>query len=245
MAVEQALVIGDDAPYPGTKYVTVPSSYGDHVALPQRLAILVEEAALSLQQVYVAMVAAKGHLYISDMFRSFEDQERAYLDWLHGRKAAYSPPPCGSVHEAARAIDINAFDTGIGHAATRKILNDCGWVNITPSLTGSECWHYEYRGTQWEAYHDANGYAQMARAMKVAIKNTGAQPHADAKMEEIRTLQTELNKVMATHLVPNGVYNQATKDAVRAFQSFAKIQVDGIAGPITKAKLHSLYVLGK
>ena len=55
-----------------------------------------------------------GHLYLSDMFRSAVQQQKAHEDWKSGRKSAFSPPSCSSVHEAARAIDIDAFDTAIG-----------------------------------------------------------------------------------------------------------------------------------
>src|SRR5688500_8676980 len=96
--------------------VRVPGIYGKKGdPLPARMARLVLPAAQSLQQVYRQVVAEGGRLFISDMFRSAADQQRAHEDWKSGRKSAYSPPSCSSVHEAGRAIDIDAFDTVIGH----------------------------------------------------------------------------------------------------------------------------------
>src|SRR5262249_42314519 len=139
--------------------------------LPQRMAKLVRSAAGALQDVYKDVVQAGGHLFISDMFRSADQQQRAHEDWKTGRKSSFSPPSCESVHEAARAIDIDAFDTNIGHAGVRAILKAHGWTNITESLTGSECWHYEFREDRWETYRTQHGYAAMAHAMKEEIGN--------------------------------------------------------------------------
>lgn len=62
--------------------VQVPGIYGRKGdPLPARLSKLVRPAAQSLQRVYQQVVAEGGHLYISDMFRSAADQQRAHEDW--------------------------------------------------------------------------------------------------------------------------------------------------------------------
>jgi hypothetical protein len=51
-----------------------------------------------------------GHeLRLSDLFRSREMQQQAYLEYKEGRKRAFVAPPGGSMHGAGRAIDINPF----------------------------------------------------------------------------------------------------------------------------------------
>ncbi len=221
--------------------VAVPGIYGRRgQPLPRRMAKLVRPAAEALAAVIRQVAAEGGHLYISDMFRSAAEQQRAHEDWRSGRKTAYSPPACNSVHEAGRAIDIDAFDTGIGHARVRAILNAHGWVNIVDTLTGAECWHYEFRGERWERYRREHGYAAMARAMKEEIGNTDVRPVADSRKDEVRRLQDRLNELTGAGLAVDGLYGPLTRAAVRAFQEREGLQVDGVAGPITWARIQSL-----
>lgn len=220
--------------------VRVPGIYGRKgKPLPQRMAKLVPAAAKALQRVYRDVVREGGHLYLSDMFRSATEQQKAHEDWKSGRKSAYSPPSCGSVHEAARAIDIDAFDTGIGHKRVREILNRHGWVNIVETLTGAECWHYEFRGQTWERHKSRHGYPAMARAMKEAIGNLVRVAQADARIEEVRWLQRALNRVLDLEMEVDGVYGEVTKEAVSEFQRRSGLQVDGVAGPITRRALEA------
>jgi hypothetical protein len=234
-------ILGDADGLKDVVQVAVPGIYGTKGdPLPERMAKLVNAAASSLQEVYADVVKKKGHLYVSDMFRSAEDQERAHNDYVSGRKSSFSPPSCSSVHEAARAIDIDAFDTVIGHQRTRQILNNHGWVNITDSLTASECWHYEFREARWAAFKTAHGYSAMAHAMKEEIGNVIGAEQADAKKKEFVWLQKALNKLIGADLVADGVYGPGTRRAVKRFQEQQGLQVDGVAGPITLAKLREL-----
>lgn len=234
-------LIEEERKLPGVWKVRVPGIYGRKGnPLPARMAKLVLPAAKSLGKVYEQVVLEGGHLYISDIFRAAADQQRAHEDWKSGRKTAFSPPSCGSVHEAARAIDIDAFDTGIGHQRVREILKSHGWVEITQSLTGPECWHYEFREPRWEVFKSRHGYAAMARAMKQEIGNLASLPQAEKREEDVRWLQSALNTVLRTTLTVDGVYGEATREAVKQFQAMSGLQVDGVAGPITRGRLEAL-----
>jgi murein L,D-transpeptidase YcbB/YkuD len=224
----------------GVVQVRVPGIYPRGEPMPDRMAKLVRKAAASLQDVYADVVKEGGHLYISDCFRSAEDQHRAHLDYLSGRKSSYSPDTCSSVHEAARAIDIDAFDTKIGHARVRAILKEHGWSSITESLTGTECWHYEFRGERWQAYRDAHGAGAMAHGMKEEIGNVIGAKEAGGRADDVRSLQRSLNELLGSQLEVDGVYGPKTKEAVRKFQAANGLQVDGVAGPITRAKVQDL-----
>lgn len=233
-------ILGRDEKYRGVVRVQVPGIYPKGSPLPAHMARLVEPAAEALARVYRDIVAEGGHLYISDMFRSAEMQQRAHEDWKAGRKTAYSPPACGSVHESGRAIDIDAFDTGIGHRRVREILRRHGWVNIVATLTGPECWHYEFREERWERYRKEHGYAAMARAMKEEIGNVAGKETAESIEAEVKWLQEALNRLLGLSLTVDGVYGAATKKAVKEFQKKYGLQVDGVAGPITKRKIREL-----
>jgi hypothetical protein len=227
-----------DSRYRGVWKVRVPGIYGRKGdPLPARMSKLVRPAAQALQRVYREIVSQGGHLYLSDMFRSAAEQQRAHEDWKAGRKSAYSPPSCGSVHEAARAIDIDAFDTGLGHRLVREILNAHGWTHIVDTLTGAECWHYEFREARWEQYKARHGYAAMARAMKEEIGNLVSLPQAERREDEVRWLQEALNQLMGAGLVADGVYGETTRAAVVRFQAAHGLQVDGVAGPKTRARI--------
>ena len=234
-------LIEEDSKLKGVWKVRIPGIYGRKGdPLPARMAKLVRPAAESLQQVYQQVVAEGGHLYISDMFRSAAEQQRAHEDWKSGRKSAYSPPSCSSVHEAGRAIDIDAFDTGIGHKRMRQILKSFGWIEITDSLTGAECWHYEFRESRWEEYKRANGYPAMSRAMKEEIGNLVSLPAAKKIEKDTRWLQTALNTTLGLSLEVDGIFGETTRAAVMEFQKEHGLQCDGVAGPITKQKLSDL-----
>jgi hypothetical protein len=100
--------------------VRVPGIYGNQGnPLPKRMSPLVLPAPKAVKKAYGMIASEGGPLCISDMFRSARAQQRAHEDWKSGRKSAYNPPSCGSVHKAARAPDIDAFDTGIGHRGVR------------------------------------------------------------------------------------------------------------------------------
>ncbi len=234
-------VLENDERLKGVVKVRVPGIYSwKGKPLPKRMAKLVRPAAIALQKAYKDIVKEGGHLYISDMFRSAVQQQKAHEDWQSGRKTAYSPPSCGSVHEAARAIDIDAFDTVIGLKRVRELLNKHSWVNIVETLTGPECWHYELRQDKWEQYKKENGYAAMANAMKKEIGNLVGLPKSEARKKEIKWLQASLNKILETNLETNGIYGEATRQVIRKFQSKYGLQADGIAGPITKTKIKEL-----
>ena len=234
-------ILEEDKKLKGVVKVRVPGIYGKKGnPLPKRMAKLVRPGAVALQKSYRDIVKEGGHLYISDMFRSVADQQKAHEDWKSGRKSAYSPPSCNGVHEAARAIDLDAFDTVIGHKRVREILNKHVWVNIVETLTGSECWHYEFRGARWENFREQHGYEAMAHGMKEQVGNLAGLRQAEAMKEEMKWLQASLNKILGTRLVVDGIHGEKTKNATMKFQRKYRFQVDGVAGPITKAKMKEL-----
>lgn len=236
-------ILGEDEKFKNVVKVRVPGIYGRKGnPLPKRMSKLVRPSAEALQNIYNQIVMGGGHLYISDMFRNAAEQQKAHEDWKTGRKPDFSPPSCGSVHEAARAIDIDAFDTGIGHKRVREILNANGWINIVDTLTGSECWHYEFREKKWEDYKNENSYTEMAHAMKEEIGNLIGLRTAESRKKDVRWLQESLNKILGIDLVVDGLYGEKTKVAVREFQQKYRLQIDGVAGPMTRKKLKELLI---
>jgi hypothetical protein len=60
------------------------------------------------------------------------------------------------------------------------------------------------------------------------------------KGEEVKTLQTNLNKLINAGLTVDGSYGPATETAVKAFQAKYSLAVDGKAGPETLGKMDEL-----
>lgn len=58
-----------------------------------------------------------------------------------------------------------------------------------------------------------------------------------AVSDEVRKLQQQLNARLAVGLKEDGLFGQATKTAVQAFQASQGLAVDGLVGPLTRQKL--------
>jgi len=73
--------------------------------------------------------------------------------------------------------------------------------------------------------------------MKQDIGNLAGLDEGVRIENEVKWLQDSLNKVLGTNLSVDGMFGSATREAVRHFQRRHGLQVDGVAGPITKSKL--------
>jgi peptidoglycan hydrolase-like protein with peptidoglycan-binding domain len=80
----------------------------------------------------------------------------------------------------------------------------------------------------------------MARAMKEDIGNFAGRDEGVRIEGEVKWLQESLNRVLGTNLSVDGMYGSATREAVMRFQQQHALQVDGVAGPITKSKLEEV-----
>jgi hypothetical protein len=114
-------------------------------------------------------VAARGGRFaVSDLFRSYEMQLQAHLDYTSGKKKAFSPAPGGRMHEAGRAFDVVISDLKMPLGDFWAIAKTHGVVPIiaSPDPSQKECWHFECRGSHQLVYdHYAAG---KGRNMKPA-----------------------------------------------------------------------------
>ena len=159
--------------------ISVASIYSNK-ALPARMAKCTPDTATAIQGV-VDDLRALGHdLRLSDLFRSYEMQRQAHLDFTEGRKKAYSPPPGGSMHEAGRAMDIDLASIGVSLADFWDIAKARGFLPIidAPIAGRSESWHFDCRGSHHAVYKYVKQgkagvsiapYTQMAHSAILAI----------------------------------------------------------------------------
>ena len=76
-------------------------------------------------------------------------------------------------------------------------------------------------------------------------KTTHATLRRGSEGEEVKTLQSLLNKVWGTNLAVDGIFGYRTSNAVVYFQSKNGLDPDGIVGPLTWAKLEEMNSAGK
>ena len=122
---------------------------GQRVPLPARMAQSTPDMKATLYALRTDLRARGGDLVLSDLFRSYDMQYQAYLDWVTHKKTAYSPPPGGSMHEAGRAFDIDLKSTNVSLPDFWVIAKARGLQPIIaqPDPSISECWHFECRGS--------------------------------------------------------------------------------------------------
>ena len=168
-------------PTPSTPLVpiTVASIY-NKAALPSRTAKCTPDTATAILNL-VDDLRSLGHdLRLSDLFRSYDMQRQANLDFVEGRKKAYSPPPGGSMHEAGRAMDIDLASIGVSLSQFWEIAKARGFSPIidAPIPSRSESWHFDCRGSHGAVYRYVQEgkagssippYTQMAHSAILAI----------------------------------------------------------------------------
>jgi len=217
--------------------ISVASIY-NHAPLPVRMAQCTPDTAIAIQGV-VNDLRVRGHnLLLSDLFRSYEMQRQANLDYVEGRKRAYSPPAGGSMHEAGRAMDIDLSSMGVSLREFWDIAKGHGFSPIidAPIAGRSESWHFDCRGSHDAVYkyvHSGKAgasippYTQMARSgiLAIGVKVDGLPDQA------IGALQAALIRLGFEPGRIDGVMGDRTQGAMRD----AGIDADDFVGSATAA----------
>jgi peptidoglycan hydrolase-like protein with peptidoglycan-binding domain len=81
------------------------------------------------------------------------------------------------------------------------------------------------------------GYGRPAYGDAAPLPSTDGTLRIGSTGTAVKTLQTNLNKVMGTKLTTDGVFGPATDAALKAFQTRYKLDVDGIYGPRSAAMM--------
>jgi D-alanyl-D-alanine dipeptidase len=127
---------------------------GQRVFLPDRMAKCTPDTRAAVLNIARDVREAGGSLYLSDMFRSYDMQFQAHLDYATGKKKAFSPPPGGSLHEAGRAFDLSLDDLKLELSDFWEIARTHGVSPIidSPDPGSSESWHFDCRGSHGLVY---------------------------------------------------------------------------------------------
>ena len=128
--------------------IQIASIYGGD--LPQRMAKCTPDMLAGVLGVAAELNSTDNRLVLSDMYRSYDMQFQAHLDFVTGKKKAFSPPPGGSMHEAGRAFDLDLDNIqAMGLAAFWPVGKRHGLTPIIdkPISSKSEAWHFDCRGS--------------------------------------------------------------------------------------------------
>ena len=126
----------------------------NQVLLPRRMAQCTPDMYRAIMAIKKDLEDRGGKLYLSDLFRSYDMQFQAHLDYESGKKKAFSPPPGGSMHEAGRAFDLDLSNIKIPLADFWKLAETYGVLPIItkPEAGMSEAWHFDCRGSHAVVY---------------------------------------------------------------------------------------------
>ncbi|SAL85987.1 hypothetical protein AWB68_07869 [Caballeronia choica] len=213
--------------------IHIPSIYIDKqntpVSLPKKLAHATPDMAAAIAGLANDVAAHGGKLVLSDLFRSYEMQLQSHLDYVNGKKKAFSPTPGGSFHEAGRAMDISLSDLKMNLGAFWNLAKNWGVVPIvaTPNSSLSEAWHFECRGSHQRVidyYKDGKG-------------DNFEKPYTAGAASAILAL--------GVHVVKFGnAQKEAQLQASLIRCGYVIGNLDGAIGPTTRAALASLGLSG-
>ena len=221
--------------------VNVSSIYlvaGQRAPLPTRMARCATDMKHAIFRLIDAVAVKEGQFVLSDLFRSYDMQLQAHLDFTSHKKASFSPPPGGSMHEAGRAFDVDLKSLKMPLSAFWKLAATQGIVPINPKPdpAASEAWHFECRGSHqlvYDYYAAGNGsnfdssYKAMAAS---AIAAVGIQvdkfaDHGDAAYVQsalirlgkvVGNLDGDIGPKTRRALVALGVTSEAIQDQITA-----------------------------
>jgi hypothetical protein len=130
------------------------SGAGERLFLPARMAVCAPDMHAAILGVKADVEAAGGVFFLSDLFRSYDMQFQAHLDFTSGKKASFSPAPGGSMHEAGRAFDM---DLGSLNIPLAKFWTLAAARGLTPIIKEAntalkEAWHFDCRGSHGKVY---------------------------------------------------------------------------------------------
>lgn len=208
--------------------ITITSIYknaeGERVPLPRRMAHCTPDMKAALRAVGAELEQRSGRLFLSDLFRSFDMQLQSHLDFVNGKKKAFSPPPGGSLHEAGRALDLDLESLApVKLAEFWELARPHGLLPIInkPTPGVSESWHFDCRGSHqivYEYYQAGNGtnfkpYAAMAASAILAI---GVQVEKFGQNQTAALIQSALIRLGQVIGNIDGSIGKKTRSAIEA-----------------------------
>src|SRR5262245_4435318 len=199
-------------------------SSGQRLPLPKRMAQCTPDMEAAMGAIAAELEQKHGKLFLSDLFRSFDMQLQSHMDFVNGKKKAFSPPPGGSLHEAGRALDLDLESLApVKLAEFWDLARPHGLLPIIekPTPGVSESWHFDCRGSHnivYEYYRAGNGtnfkpYAAMAASAILAI---GVQVEKFGPNQSAALIQSALIRLDQVIGNIDGSIGKKTRSAIEA-----------------------------
>mgnify|MGYP003981053021 CR=1 FL=1 len=206
----------------------------------------------------------KGRVSVSSAGRSYATQKRLYNGYRAGKRGynlAANPDwkrPggffVGSLHQEQKdgycyAVDFSNLDPkSLSNDKINEIAESYG---IVATIKDREWWHHQPRSVHsWfkptafkEARADTKPLSKPdLKTLREAIDELGATITNRALRKGsrgvvVKTAQIQLGHVGFDAGYPDGIFGRKTKRAVKGFQRWQRLTVDGIIGPHTWARL--------
>ena len=177
---------------------------GARVLMPERMARCTPDMKKAIYGIRADVQERGGQFALSDLFRSYDMQLQAHLDYVSGKKKAFSPAPGSSMHEAGRAFDVDLKALKMPLADFWRIAREHGVVPIIaePNPRASEAWHFECRGSHQLVYDyykagKATNFNPAAAMAASAIVSAGLQHDRFKGKEQSAYLQSGLIRLGA------------------------------------------------
>lgn len=202
---------------------------GEPCLLPKKMAQATPDMKGAIYAISEEVAQAGGRFQLSDLFRTYEMQLQANLDFVNKKKSAFSPPPGGSMHEAGRAFDVDLDALKLSLPAFWEIAARHGVVPIiaAPDPHAKECWHFERRGSHQAVYDYYK--AQKANNMK---------PGQAMAASAILAISERVDQFGANQ-------DEAFAQAALIRLGFDSGNIDGALGPKCRAALTQLGLSGE
>lgn len=185
----------------------------------------------ALIQLDAAVTAQNGTLYITDLGRTWELQQKRREDYEKKIKPAYAAVPGGSFHQAGRAVDFSTSELNFQGVPKEQwlkkfwdICRPLGFHPIIsiPDLKKSECWHFDFPGKAWEAAYaykdkfssDAIDYTLIAKCCILDIGKWDPKENPDKVMK----------MYIQAQLIRLGKYEIGTVDGILGQKSWKAVQ---------------------
>lgn len=175
----------------------------------------------ALLKLDAAIRSVGGNLYVTDLLRDWETQEKAHQEYLDGKKP-FVAPPGGSFHGAGRAIDLDIQNLNfpLPKQAWIKKLWDLAVplgfrpVIEKPETNKDEAWHLDFLGI-WSNLLGTMPYKEIAQC---AILDVGMWNPAE-DLEKVKRLFVQSQILRLGHFeigIPDGILGKKSKQALSA-----------------------------
>jgi len=203
------------------KPIVVASIYNNK-PMPSRMALCTSDMIDGIKALEEALAAKGAKLILSDLFRSYDMQFQAHLDYTSGKKKAFSPAPGGSMHEAGRAMDISL--EAISPLSLQEfwdIAKPIGFMPIIdkPKMGASESWHFDFRGSFQKVYDYAKAHSPSWKPYQImaalAILEQGIEVDVLKENRQGFVIQSALVRLGATFGAIDGQIGPQCQKAIK------------------------------